>query len=191
MNVKRQLSNWLLELTNYNTPNIDALPNIDLYMEQMINYLENELRVFMKNENDKIITSSMINNYVKANIIPAPNAKKYRKNHLCNILEICSLKQVLQLSDIYELLNYDEYKSVFVHYKDQQDKLIQSIACSTRKELVNVKKETAEEDLKKLATKMAIQANIYKTISERILYLLDMSKQEEIEKIRKLTIKKS
>jgi len=189
MQTKKKLSNWLTELANYNTSNIGQLPNIDLYMEQVTGYLDNELKIFMKDE-EKIITSSMINNYVKANIVPSPNNKKYSKVQLSYLLEICSLKNILSLAEIDELINYDTYKIVFEDFKDTQDALIQSISGNVKKSLTCVKKESEESDLKKLAIKLSLQANIYKTISERIIYLLELQKSEEIQKLKKNVEKK-
>ena len=70
MFVKRRIQSYLLELSNYNVPNVDALPQMNFYMDQVISYLEDNLKVF--EIDDKLITSSMVNNYVKGKVIPAP-----------------------------------------------------------------------------------------------------------------------
>jgi hypothetical protein len=65
-------------LTSYSLPSWDMLPDIELYMDQVVSvvtkYLEapNSTIVFTRP-----VTSSMINNYVKLGIIPPPVKKKY------------------------------------------------------------------------------------------------------------------
>lgn len=53
---------------------------------------------------DKNLTSTMINNYVKHKVIPAPVKKKYEKEHLANLTMVCIAKQVLSLSEIQAMM---------------------------------------------------------------------------------------
>ena len=48
---------------------------------KVVNYLEKYLEKYNVNKDDKIITKTMINNYVKQGIMPAPEKKKYSKEH--------------------------------------------------------------------------------------------------------------
>ncbi len=187
MYIKRRLQGYLLELSNYNVPNVNALPSMNYYMEQVINYLEDNLKVF--EIDDKLITSSMVNNYVKANIIPAPVNKKYSKVQLTYLLEICSLKNILTLNEIMDIINYSTYKDVFEYYKSIQDELINNISGAVKKELSKIKKDNEDVELKKLAMELALKANIYKTVSEKIISLLEEKKEEEIEKLKKELLK--
>jgi len=53
-------------LKEYHLPTWDELPTIELYMDQVIILLSNYLGIFSAVSNDdKIITPTMINNYVK------------------------------------------------------------------------------------------------------------------------------
>ena len=92
------------ELLKYHLPRWNELPDIELYLDQVVNYLERYLDVFSGNKDEKIITKTMINNYVKQGIIPAPEKKKYNKTHIAYLLVICILKQVYSISDIGELI---------------------------------------------------------------------------------------
>lgn len=90
-------------------PKWEEIPNIDLYMDQIITYLDDSLCNIIKNDktdkSDKIITKTMINNYVKQNIIPAPTNKKYQKIHIAELIVICILKEVYCISDIKKLID--------------------------------------------------------------------------------------
>ncbi|MCR5462495.1 MAG: DUF1836 domain-containing protein [bacterium] len=187
MFVKRRIQSYLLELSNYNVPNVDALPQMNFYMDQVISYLEDNLKVF--EIDDKLITSSMVNNYVKGKVIPAPVNKKYSKVQLTYLLEICSLKNVLSLNEIMNIIDFSTYKDVYTYYKDIQNELVNSVSGSIKKNLSKIKKETEDIELKKLAMELALKANIYKTLSEKIINLLEQKNIEEIEKLKKDLLK--
>ena len=93
------------KLYKHHMPRWDELPDIELYLDQVVNYLEKHLGIYVANKEEKIITKTMINNYVKLNIIPAPNKKKYSREHLAYLLIICSLKQVMPIPKIKELID--------------------------------------------------------------------------------------
>ena len=61
------LSDFEKELISFKMLRYNEIPDIDLYMDQTIIYLNKRLMILTKND-DSIITSSMINNYVKANV---------------------------------------------------------------------------------------------------------------------------
>ena len=68
------------KIIKHKLPYWDELPEIDLYMDQVIVLMEKYLSWYIGYDSEnKIITPSMINNYVKLGIIPAPIKKKYSK----------------------------------------------------------------------------------------------------------------
>ena len=62
-------------------PKWDELPDMGLYMDQVITYLNDRLSCLYFNE-EKFVTNSMINNYVKAGLVRRPDKKQYTRNHL-------------------------------------------------------------------------------------------------------------
>jgi hypothetical protein len=104
----------------------ELLPDIGLYMDQVVTWLERQLNAFsaipespVPTENGvtpakhraaspsakgdfspTIFTPSMINNYAKARIIPRTDGKKYSREHLALLLVVFSLKRVLSMSDL-------------------------------------------------------------------------------------------
>ena len=74
---------WNDKIADYKLPFWDELPVFELYMDQVIKFLYSSLSIYAEAAKDnKGITQSMINNYVKLKIIPAPESKKYSKKHL-------------------------------------------------------------------------------------------------------------
>ena len=92
------------DVTNFNIPRWNELPNIDLYMDQVLNYIESSLKDYIKSD-EKFITKTMINNYVKQGILQPPENKKYNKLHIAELFVICILKQVYSISEIKNLIN--------------------------------------------------------------------------------------
>ncbi len=62
-------SHYIKEILDFHLPRFDELPDIDLYMDQVLNIIENSLIIFSSENDENIITKSMINNYVKQNVI--------------------------------------------------------------------------------------------------------------------------
>lgn len=80
------------------------IPNIDLYMDQVTSFMEKELKSTKRNEDDKVLTKTMINNYAKNDLLPAPVKKKYSKEHLLLLTFIYYFKNILSMKDIEALL---------------------------------------------------------------------------------------
>lgn len=92
---------------NFHIARWEELPNIDLYMDQVVSLIESILADLIPvndKKEDKFITKTMINNYVKQGIITPPTNKKYNKTHLARLIVICILKQVYSISDINALI---------------------------------------------------------------------------------------
>jgi len=81
------------------------LPNIDLYMDQVTTFMEQQLSDTKRTEDDKILTKTMINNYAKNNLLPPPVKKKYSKEHLLMLIFIYYFKNILSINDIQSVLN--------------------------------------------------------------------------------------
>ena len=88
------------EILNYHCPRWDEFPDIDLYMDQVVNILEKNLNIFEDSYSGKIITSSMINNYVKQKVVKPPVNKKYDRVHLAYLFVVCTLKRVMSIPEI-------------------------------------------------------------------------------------------
>lgn len=91
-----------LQTMDYVKP--EALPNIDLYMDQVTTFMDTQLASTKRHEEDKILTKTMINNYAKNNLLPPPVKKKYSKEHVLLLIFIYYYKGILSISDIQELL---------------------------------------------------------------------------------------
>ena len=80
------------------------IPNIDLYMDQVTTFMEEQLKSTKRYKEDKILTKTMINNYAKNNLLPPPVKKKYTKEHVLVLIFVYYFKNLLSIKDIEILL---------------------------------------------------------------------------------------
>ena len=105
-NNNQEFVNTLLKrLVKLNYIKPGDVPNIDLYMDQVTTFMDEHLSDVKRHEDDKILTKTMINNYVKNHLIDAPIKKKYSKIQCAKIFAICILKQVYSMNEIYNLID--------------------------------------------------------------------------------------
>lgn len=103
-------SHYIKEILEFHLPRFNELPDIDLYMDQVLNIIENSLIIFSSENDENIITKSMINNYVKQNVIEKPFKKRYKKFHVAYLIIISILKKVLSISEISKIINNQNYE---------------------------------------------------------------------------------
>ena len=103
--VAGKLRRWETYLNNFRLPAWEQIPDLGLYMEQVIallrqylDYLPPELK------EEEFITAAAINNYVRPQIKPEPVKKRYYRIHIAYLLLICTLKQGLSIALIKKLL---------------------------------------------------------------------------------------
>jgi hypothetical protein len=122
--VAGKLRRWETYLNNYRLPSWEQIPDLGLYMEQVIvllrqylDYLPPELK------DEEFITAAAINNYVRTKIMPEPVKKRYYRVHIAYLLVICTLKQGLSIALIQRLLpmglSEEELRSFYISYAER------------------------------------------------------------------------
>lgn len=94
------------QMLNYHCPRWNEWPSLDLYMDQVIVLLEENVSAFYFPPPAKIVTPTMINNYVKQKIIMPSKNKRYRREHLAYLYIVFLLKPALSLADISDTVAY-------------------------------------------------------------------------------------
>lgn len=84
------------------------LPDIALYMDQIIAYMPRQLIRF---DDREALTSAMVNNYIKDGLVPRAAGKRYGPIHLGYLTAVCALKKVLSVRDIGILLRAAEERN--------------------------------------------------------------------------------
>lgn len=165
-------------LTSYSLPLWQELPDIDLYMDQVVSMLERHLEPLHETFGaEKVVTPSMINNYVKLGIIPAPVKKRYSKRHLAYLLIICTLKQTLDMATIRRIIPAEisdaETQRIYNSFVENQSKAFLYVMEKVKSvadpifELESGKPERMND----LIMQVAASANIFKILTEKIAKL--------------------
>ena len=96
--IKEQLS---VSITGLHLPRYHEIPNVGLYLEQTVKYINDCLAPLTT----EAITPSMVSNYVKRDLIPNPQKKQYGREHVAYLIFIAVVKNVLSMDDIRLIIN--------------------------------------------------------------------------------------
>lgn len=120
----------------------EELPDIELYMDQVTTFMEQRLKPATRNpEDDKIMTKTMINNYVKNHLMPPPDKKKYSKEHMLLLIFIYYFKGFMSIGDIQTLME-PLTKQYFGEDKDfKLENIYREVFSMEKEEIDNLKKD--------------------------------------------------
>ena len=128
--------------SNFSYPKWEDIPNIDLYLDQVLLYV-NQVCAPISPDKDKGLTASMVNNYAKHGYLTKPDKKKYQRKQIARLIAITTLKSVFSIQEIAQTLNTlqtqassDQLYDAFVDYMNQgidpENPIIQT-SCQTVK----------------------------------------------------------
>ena len=92
------------DILDFHCPRFNELPTIPLYKDQVISYVEEVLKPLNLNPNEKLLTPTMLNNYVKQRVVTPPIGRRYTEKHLAYLIVVCLFKQVYSLTEICEMI---------------------------------------------------------------------------------------
>ena len=100
-----KLRRWERYLDHYRLPAWEEIPDIGLYMDQIVTLLTGYLD-YMPPElkEEQVITPAAINNYVRKKIMPEPVKKKYYRTHIAYLIMVCTLKQSLSIPTLQTMI---------------------------------------------------------------------------------------
>ncbi len=106
--------NIINEIENMSDLHSEDIPDLNLYMDQIMTLFDTYLGDNKRHSDDKLLTKTMINNYSKEGLIKKIKGKKYSKDHILQMLLIYSLKNTITIQEI---------KKVLIPYHDETDKI--------------------------------------------------------------------
>ena len=102
---KESLSKLVEDIVGSKDISLVEIPCVDLYMDQVTTFFNEKLESCKRNEEDKILTKTMINNYTKGKILMTAKNKKYTEEHMILLTLIYNLKQSISINDINTVFN--------------------------------------------------------------------------------------
>ena len=153
------------ELLDYHCPRYSELPNIPLYKDQVIVYIEEALSALNINKDEMLLTPTMLNNYVKNKVLQPPVNKKYDRNHLSYLIVLCVFKQVFSISEISELIKVQigtyDVEEAYDYFCIELEKTIKFVFASNGgSEQSSAQKVTRESELVRSAV-LSVVNKIY------------------------------
>lgn len=154
----------------------EALPDIALYMDQIISYLPRQLIRFDESEN---LTSAMVNNYIKDGLLPRADGKRYGPTHLAYLTAICALKQVLSVKEMKTLIHDGaegrEPERLYNYFCRVLDRVLKETADE-------LDEDTQRENLARLALDLALSSYAHRLACQRVLTLMQAQEEETEDK---------
>lgn len=168
----------------------DSIPNLELYMDQVITIFNNCLGHTKRYESDKLLTKTMINNYIKDKLLMPATKKKYTREHVVLIILLYELKQILTIGDIKDIFSMiiKEQKVDEALLKDVYGMYLEAKKVNTASfkeealaisnyvghQIQQLKINEQEEDMEKLGNMMEIilltqKAGYYKRLAEKMI----------------------
>ena len=143
-------------LAGQKLPRWNDLPDLDLYMDQLLSLVARYLKGY-PGLDEKGLTASMVNNYVKLGLIPSPEKKKYKRHHLANLMMILLLKPVLPIGTVRQMIDDQlaagsSYEDLYGHFCD----LFEATNSAAAENAANLAGETLTESV--LAAALRAQA---------------------------------
>ena len=144
----------------------DDLPDIPLYMDQVVGYLARQL---VSVEDGDALTSAMINNYIKDGLVERANGKKYGQEHLAYLTAIAALKQVMSVREMKVLTTVGrELRAPQRQYEYFCQYLDRAMADAA----AGIDEDTGDQDLPKLVLDLALRGYAYSLACHRTLAVL-------------------
>ncbi len=193
-----ELEEYVESLASFELPPYKDLPGIGLYMEQVTDYVRDVFAPINKG-GEPLLTSFMVNNYVKARIISEPEKKRYSKEHIGYLLAISTLKKTLSMSEIAMLIELDSELSkdksvLYGFFRSMSADIMKESASRLASRLKRFKEGIDASDEKALrdraallALRASIEATAHKMLASLLLsYVAEEKGESPLKKNRKL-----
>lgn len=140
------------------------IPDIDLYMDQVLGYMERQHPGLQLEEN---LTAAMVNNYIKKDLLPRATGKKYNRQHVAFLTAICLLKQILSVDETGKMME----KQVEERNDQQVSAFYEKYLGILDTEFNKVSKEItqSEESPEDIALRLAVSSYAQKLACQEIL----------------------
>lgn len=147
----------------------EQIPDIDLYKDQLTEYLKRQHIGFVLGMEEPL-TSAMINNYVKAGVLPRAKGKRYDRDHIAYLTAVSLLKQVLSVQETGKLLEMSmegqDVQEFYKQYTYELDKALFS-------EAETLEKIDSADELKRAALMLAVRSYADKLLSRELIKLAE------------------
>lgn len=190
--IAHKLIRWEHYLNNYKLPAWKEIPDIGLYMDQVIALLGQYLDFIpIEDAKDKPVTPTTINNYVRLKVMPAPEKRKYYRVHIAFLIMIFNLKQGISLNGLQQLLpstaDEEETRTFYTSYVARLQEVGNFYTAQTRAAVQDILDPQSSDEgaIENVIIQSILQSGFSRIMAEKLLHLQDADPQQvlELEKI--------
>ena len=193
--IAHKLLRWEKAVSGFSLPSWENIPDIGLYMDQVIVLLSQYLGLISPSADketdddkdateEKLFSAAAINNYVRLKIMPAPVKRKYYRVHIAYLIIIFTLKQAVSINIVKEMLQSEmPEESVQELYSDYVVKhhaatlLFTDIVRECAKDVLDPAKD-GENLVSSFVIQEALIAGFSRVLTEKLVSLKDKDKDD-------------
>ncbi len=153
----------MIQKENLQLPHWDDFPDIDIYMDQLVNLGNRYLHMLTAND----ITPSMVNSYVKKGLIKHPTKKKYQRQHIAELIMVSLFKSVYSLDLVKQVIEHilvtEDVQSAYDNFSDLFNYDLRLI---DGKSITDVKKVASTKQPLNKIEEYTIRATIYQMLGQ-------------------------
>ena len=125
----------------------------------MLSLVERYLRGY-PGFDERGLTASMVNNYVKQGALPPPQKKRYSREHLAKLLVICLLKTSLPISAIHQLMGEEDIEHFYFSFCE--------LFSDVNREIAEAYRGSADEAATVVQCKAALRAQAEQALASHL-----------------------
>jgi len=152
----------------------DQLPDIPLYMDQVMSYMPRQL-IDLAEDGD--VTASMMHNYAKEGLLPRSSGKRYSREHIAYLTAICLLKQVLQVHDVKALLKESIDEDIDV--RGVYGEILELLDAGLKDASASLPEGDDRNAIAKAALRLAVSAYTQQLACRELVRLLEGGEEEQ------------
>ena len=195
--IAHKLARWEKAVSGFSLPSWENIPDIGLYMDQVIVLLSQYLGLISpaddketEEETDpsetKIFSSSAINNYVRLKIMPAPVKRRYYRVHIAYLIIIFTLKQAVSINIVKEMLSNEmpeeslqQLYTDYVYKHHEATMLFTSIVRECASDVLDPEK-TGDNLVSSFVIQEALIAGFSRVLTEKLVNLKGQSFEDAV-----------
>lgn len=165
----------------FRMPRYNELPSIELYIDQVLSYIESIFLPLEMSEIEKPLTASMVNNYVKQGAVPPTVKKRYSREHIAYLIIVALAKQIFTIDEIIRMIKIQksvyDIETAYNYICEELEKIL--VAVFTEQPLPRDSSKTLKTE--RYFVRNTLISIVYKIHTQKLMAIYDVEKEETAE----------
>ena len=161
----------------FRMPRYNELPSIDLYIDQVLSYIESIFAPLEMSNIEKPLTASMVNNYVKQGAVPATVKKRYSREHIAYLIIVALAKQIFTIDEIIRMIKIQksvyDIETAYNYICEELEKIL--VAVFTEQQLPRDSSRTLKTE--RYFVRNTLISIVYKIHTQKLMAIYDVDKE--------------